>query len=67
MYLQMYVHTCICFVCVYYYDNIHALSQDLILHDAISRKAGVFLRLSSGLSTNGVLDMLELFFDLHYL
>ena len=35
-----------------------------MLHDTISRKAGVFLQLSSGLSNNGVLDMLKLFPDL---
>ena len=35
-----------------------------MLHDAISRKAGVFLQLSSGLSTTAALDMLELFPDL---
>ena len=35
-----------------------------MLHDTISRKAGVFLQLSSGLSTNRVLDMLKLFPDL---
>lgn len=46
------------------YNNRSALSQDLMLHDTISRKAGVFLQLSSGLSTNGVLDMLKLFPDL---
>ena len=32
-----------------------------MLHDTISRKAAVFLKLSTGLSLNGVLDVMRLF------
>ena len=32
-----------------------------MLHDTISRKAAVFLQLSTGLSINGVLDVIRLF------
>lgn len=32
-----------------------------MLHDAISKRAGVFLQLSCGLCTNGLLDVLKVF------
>lgn len=38
--------------------------QDLILHNTISKRAGVFVQLSCGLTTNGLLDVLKLFPDL---
>jgi len=35
--------------------------QDIILHDAISKRAAVFFQLSSGLSTLGLLDIIKCF------
>ena len=46
------------------FNNKVAIAQDLLLHDAITKRAAGLMQLSSGLSILGVLDKMKMFPEL---